>query len=221
MLTIDNLVVENAPALAGLLSAISVVGIVEQMGNGGLIFTDTATELTISPNGIELRDGRANGPSMGITFEGLMSPERRVMDLQGVVSPLNILNGIGGALFARRGEGLFGFSYLLSGPMQRPNTEVNPLSILPPFRMHFMAGHVCDFDRQEGPCADMQGHLADLNPARRQSGQQRRIKMQRRSGRRNRAWRFGKHGLIIVLILDIGRPLGGNIGRQWHCAGLV
>ncbi len=147
LLTIENLVVENAPALAGLLSAISVVGIVEQMGNGGLSFTETSTELTISPKGFALRDGRANGPSMGITFEGLISPERGVMDLQGVVSPLNILNGIGGALFARRGEGLFGFSYRLSGPMQRPNTEVNPLSILTP-------GVFRDIFRREPPVLD-------------------------------------------------------------------
>lgn len=131
-LSIDNLVVENAPALAGLLSAVSVVGILEQMSNGGLSFYETKTDLTISPDGIALRGGRANGPSMGITFEGLVSPARGYMDLQGVISPLNIFNGIGGALFARRGEGLFGFSYRMAGAVKTPQVQVNPLSILTP-----------------------------------------------------------------------------------------
>ncbi len=131
-LSIDNLVVTNAPTLAGLLSAISVVGILEQMANGGLSFGTTEANLTLSPDGIMISEGRANGPSMGVTFEGLVSPARDRMDLQGVISPLNILNGIGGALFARRGEGLFGFSYRLFGPLKTPRTEVNPLSILTP-----------------------------------------------------------------------------------------
>ena len=129
---INDLVVRDAPALAELLSALSIVGMLEQMAVGGLLFATVESQMTLSPDGLTLVEGRANGPSMGITFEGLVSPPRGVMDLQGVVSPIYLVNGIGGALFARRGEGLFGMSYRMSGPLRDPNIQVNPLSILAP-----------------------------------------------------------------------------------------
>jgi hypothetical protein len=57
---------------------------------------------------------------------------RRRFDMQGVVSPLYMVNGLVGALFAPRREGLFGFSYRLTGTAQNSNVSVNPLSILTP-----------------------------------------------------------------------------------------
>jgi hypothetical protein len=52
--------------------------------------------------------------------------------MEGVVSPLYMINGLAGALFAPRGEGLFGFSYRLTGTAGQSNVTVNPLSILTP-----------------------------------------------------------------------------------------
>jgi hypothetical protein len=102
------------------------------MATGGITFTDTIVDLNIAPAGLTLREGRSIGPSMGITYEGTVAPAQGVMDIQGVVSPLYLLNGIGGIFSARRGEGLFGFNYRLSGAMRQPQTTVNPLSILTP-----------------------------------------------------------------------------------------
>ena len=51
--------------------------------------------------------------------------------MQGVISPVYLLNGIG-ALFSKRGEGLFGFNYSLRGKASDPDVGVNPLSILTP-----------------------------------------------------------------------------------------
>ena len=51
--------------------------------------------------------------------------------MQGVISPIYMLNGIGAAL-TREGEGLFGFSYRLGGSSDDPSVSVNPLSILTP-----------------------------------------------------------------------------------------
>jgi hypothetical protein len=53
------------------------------------------------------------------------------MALQGVVSPVYLVNGIG-AFLTRRGEGLIGFNYQLDGPSSAPRVTVNPLSILTP-----------------------------------------------------------------------------------------
>ena len=60
------------------------------------------------------------------------------MDFRGVVSPVYFLNGIG-SILTRRGEGLFGFNYRMTGPASGPSVGVNPLSILTPgaFRQLF------------------------------------------------------------------------------------
>ncbi|MFZ1339426.1 MAG: hypothetical protein WAS26_10295, partial [Paracoccaceae bacterium] len=74
---------------------------------------------------------RAVGVSLGISFEGAYSSASGRLDMQGVISPIYILNGIG-QIFARKGEGLFGFNYRLTGPAENPSVSVNPLSILTP-----------------------------------------------------------------------------------------
>ena len=51
--------------------------------------------------------------------------------MQGVISPVYLLNGVG-AIFTKRGEGVFGFNYTLSGTADAPEVGVNPLSILTP-----------------------------------------------------------------------------------------
>lgn len=48
-----------------------------------------------------------------------------------MVSPVYLLNGIG-AIFTRKGEGLIGFNYQLTGPSAKPKVSVNPLSALTP-----------------------------------------------------------------------------------------
>jgi hypothetical protein len=53
------------------------------------------------------------------------------MDMQGVVSPFYVLNGIGSFL-TRKGEGLFGMNFTLKGPASAPSVGVNPLSLLTP-----------------------------------------------------------------------------------------
>lgn len=127
----DGNIVET-PGAVQILSAISIVGLVDQMADGGIAFSEIATGLSISPDGITLREGRANGPSLGITFEGVVMPDRNRMDLQGVVSPFYMLNVLPGTLFARRGEGLVGVSYRLAGAPSNPEVQVNPLSLLTP-----------------------------------------------------------------------------------------
>ncbi len=51
--------------------------------------------------------------------------------MQGVITPTYLLNGIGSVL-TRKGEGVFGFNYALSGNAQSPDVWVNPLSALTP-----------------------------------------------------------------------------------------
>ena len=128
---IRDIRVRKTSALAELLSAISVVGLLEQLNGTGILFTDASAEFILAPQAIEVTRGSATGASLGVTMEGLYGTQTKRLALQGVISPVYLLNGIGAAL-TRRGEGLFGFNYALGGTADNPSVQVNPLSILTP-----------------------------------------------------------------------------------------
>jgi hypothetical protein len=123
--------IRDAPALASLLDAISVVGLLAQMGGQGLLFTDVEAQFRLTPDQVIVTQSSVVGPGLGISLDGIYSQGTRRMDFQGVVSPLFLINGIG-AIFTRPGEGLIGFYFNLRGPVDNPSVSVNPLSALTP-----------------------------------------------------------------------------------------
>jgi hypothetical protein len=126
-----SLRVTNAPVLAELLNAISVIGLLEQMDQSGLLFNRADAEFRLTPDAIELTRAAAVGASLGVSMAGVYVSEGKRLRMQGVISPIYLVNGIG-ALFSRPGEGLFGFNYQLGGTTDDPSVSVNPLSILTP-----------------------------------------------------------------------------------------
>ena len=128
---IGTLRVQNASVLAELLSAISVVGILEQLNGSGLMFTEADVEFRLTPDAVEVTRGSAIGASLGVSMAGVYQNGSKKLSLQGVISPIYLLNGIG-AFLTRRGEGLFGFNYKIGGTADDPRISVNPLSILTP-----------------------------------------------------------------------------------------
>ena len=129
---IADLRVVDAPALASLLQTLSVVGILEQLTGEGLFFPSVEADFTLRPTDILVRRASAVGPSMSITADGRYDVATGRVDLEGVISPIYLVNGLFGALFARRDEGLFGFTYRMTGLASDPDVSVNPLSILTP-----------------------------------------------------------------------------------------
>jgi hypothetical protein len=131
-LTIQNPRLRNAPAMAELLNAISVVGLLEQLSDTGINLGQVEADFSLTPRAVTLTRGSAVGPSLGISMDGIYDMRERQFEMQGVVSPFYVVNGLLGALFAPRREGLFGFSYRLTGSPEDTNVAVNPLSILTP-----------------------------------------------------------------------------------------
>lgn len=129
--TFTRMRVQDAPALAELLSAVSVVGLLEQMNGEGLAFNNGEVDFILTPQAVEITQGSAVGASLGISFAGLYLTDGGRLDLQGVISPIYLVNGLG-QIFSRRGEGLFGFNYRLSGTADSPAVSVNPLSVFTP-----------------------------------------------------------------------------------------
>lgn len=138
--TIRRFRVKYGSVMADLLSAISVIGLLDQLAGDGIVFEHAEAQFLITPNTIDIQKGSAIGASMGVSVEGLYHSDSGLLDLRGVVSPIYMLNGIG-AILTRKGEGLFGFAYRLTGDANKPDVSVNPLSILTPgmFRDLFRA----------------------------------------------------------------------------------
>lgn len=128
---ISDVRVRDANVLAELLSAISVVGLLEQLDGEGLVFNEVDGEFLLTPNAVQITRGSAIGASLGVSVAGVYQTGSGKLAMEGVISPIYMLNGIG-ALLTKRGEGVFGFNYSLRGTAQDPQVDVNPLSILTP-----------------------------------------------------------------------------------------
>lgn len=139
-LNVTDTSLQDAPAIAALLNAMSVVGLLDEMQGSGIRFREVEAAFRLTPTTLTLTQASAIGPSMGLSMDGTFDLANRVLDMRGVISPLYVLNGIGSFL-TRKGEGLIGFNYTLRGPTTAPQVAVNPMSALTPglFRELFRA----------------------------------------------------------------------------------
>lgn len=130
-LTGKKIRIRGAPAMADLLGAISGIGLLEQLNGQGIVFADYQVRFRLTPRQVIITSGSAVGASMGVSMDGVYNLGPSTLDIQGVISPIYFLNAIG-RIFTRRGEGLFGFNYRMTGKAADPKVRVNPLSILTP-----------------------------------------------------------------------------------------
>ena len=131
VLQLANFRVRKTSILAELLSAVSVIGLLEQLNGTGIQFNKAEVDFLLTPEAVEVQRGSAIGASLGVSMAGVYQSGNGKLAMQGVVSPIYLLNGIG-AIFSKRGEGLLGFNYSLRGSADAPEIAVNPLSILTP-----------------------------------------------------------------------------------------
>ncbi|MFK7870289.1 MAG: DUF3971 domain-containing protein [Roseobacter sp.] len=130
-LRVTDLRIIEAPAIAALLNAISIVGLVNELSGDGIFFSEVLADFRLTANRITLRRASAEGASMGLSMDGVYQTDTGRLQLQGVISPVYLINRIGTA-FTRAGEGLFGFNYAITGTVDNPQVSVNALSALAP-----------------------------------------------------------------------------------------
>ena len=130
-LNVKNTRVKDAPAMAALLNAASIIGLLDEMSGQGIQFTNVEALFRLGPQRLNLVRSSAVGPSIGLSMDGVYDMNSGQMDMRGVISPLYLLNVVGSAL-TRKGEGLIGFNYRLRGTSKTPRVQVNPLSALAP-----------------------------------------------------------------------------------------
>lgn len=130
-LRIADTALVDGPTAAKLVAAVSVIGATEELEGKGIRFSDVRAEFVLDRRQIDLMSASATGPSLGVSLDGIVDLANRRLNLQGVVSPLYFLNRIG-SFMTRRGEGLFGAHYTVTGPLNSPRLAVNLLSVLTP-----------------------------------------------------------------------------------------
>ncbi|HYD19672.1 MAG TPA: AsmA-like C-terminal domain-containing protein [Patescibacteria group bacterium] len=146
--SLNNFKINDAPVIAKLLNAMSLVGMLQMMSNNGIAFKKARVNFAWIDKGppqqpqnvrlLKLSDGKTFGSSLGLTFEGLIDNWKNVYDLEGTIVPasgvskfLNIIPIVGTILTAG-GEGIFAATYKIKGTKDDPQVSVNPLSALAP-----------------------------------------------------------------------------------------
>ena len=138
-ITGESFYVLNAPAFARLLSLASLSGIEELLSQSGISFEALNLPFELSAQEIRLLDGEMSGPSLGLTLRGSIDRPAKHIDLQGTLVPAYTLNSLlgdipllGPMLIGREGEGIFGVTFLVRGPVGDVEIVTNPLSVLTP-----------------------------------------------------------------------------------------
>lgn len=142
-ITIDSFKVVNAPVLAQLVSALSLPGLLQLMGNEGLSFSRAQAqfEWKIRESGTSyvFRQGRTSGNSLGLTFDGVVDKTRNTLDISGTIVPVSEVNSllsniplVGDILTGGSDGGILAATYSVKGNADRPQVMVNPLAALAP-----------------------------------------------------------------------------------------
>ena len=139
---ITNFRVVDAPALAQLIGAMSLPGIMATLDGEGLSFSklEAKFDWLYRKRGalLVLKDGRTSGNALGLTFDGVFDNAAQKVDVSGTIIPLSGINKAIGSIpllgdILTGGTGaVFAATYSMKGDSQEPDISVNPLSVLTP-----------------------------------------------------------------------------------------
>ena len=131
--------VAKAPILARLLTLASLTGISDLVTGRGIHFSRLDIPFAMQSSRLTISNARAVGSEIGISANGKIDLEGDGTRLEGTVVPAYTLNSlvgriplVGWILTGGEGGGIFAVDYLLSGPLDNPKIQVNPLSALAP-----------------------------------------------------------------------------------------
>ncbi len=136
---IEGFRVRNAPAVARLLQAMSLYGLLEMAQGPGLGFTRAVAPFELGDDVMTLDNARAYSASLGFTAKGRINLDTHVADIDGTVIPAYFFNSLLGRLpligklfSPEKDGGLLAVSYSISGNLDDPHVGVNPLSAFTP-----------------------------------------------------------------------------------------
>lgn len=138
-LTVESFSILNAPVFAKVMQGLTLYGVGEATTGPGLDFSTLDAPFTLSGDTLTLNDARAYSSSLGFTAAGTVGLNGGGLHLNATIIPAYALNSLPGkipvvgSLFtAEKGGGLFALGAHITGPLNNPDVDVNPLSALTP-----------------------------------------------------------------------------------------
>ena len=105
----------------------------------GIGFARLSAKLVQTEQRIEIVEALAGGGSIGITARGWVERKTDVAEIEGTAVPAYTLNRVIGAIpllgtiiTGGQNEGVVAADFRITGPLERPEVSVNPLSALAP-----------------------------------------------------------------------------------------
>jgi hypothetical protein len=149
-LVVKDFTMVNQPLLARLFSAGSLTGLGDLMGGDGMTMDELNMPFTSKNSVLGVNNARAVGRAIGASADGYIDRPKGVVALKGSLVPAYGLNSIvsnvpvlGDILASRKGEGIFGITYSLTGNAEHPELSTNPLSMLTPgILRRIFEGHI-------------------------------------------------------------------------------
>jgi hypothetical protein len=136
---IEDFRIRDAPALAKLLQAMTLYGVMDALRGPGIGFTKLVAPFRLTDDALDLSDARVFSSSLGMTMKGRLDLAAQRIDMQGTIVPAYFFNSLlgnvplVGRLFSpERGGGVFAASYTLRGRLDDPDVSINPLAALTP-----------------------------------------------------------------------------------------
>jgi len=139
LLTLEDFLLREDPAVAESLEKETESKLREYVGEDGIDFSEAHLPFTLRDGVIDIDDGRANGPEVGITLEGQIDRALTRINMNGVIVPAYFFNSllgniplIGDIFTGGSGGGLFALTYRVEGDASDPDISVSALSALMP-----------------------------------------------------------------------------------------
>jgi hypothetical protein len=152
--TIDDVVVRNSPALAKLLQAITLYGLVDVLRGPGMSFSHVIVPFHYDGRDLGVDSAHAFNASLGLTANGRIEASSGQISMTGTIVPAYFFNSmlgrlpLVGKLFSpEKGGGVFAAQFGLRGPINDPIVSINPISALTPGFLREVFGI---FDRSGG-----------------------------------------------------------------------
>ena len=139
LLIIDNFKVKQVPVLAKLLSLASLQGIADLLTGEGIRFTDFEMKFQNKKGLMTIDEMYSIGPAVSVLMSGYIE-DKKLVSLRGTLVPATTINRsissiplLGKILIGDKvGEGVFGVSFKIKGPLKNLKTTVNPIKSLTP-----------------------------------------------------------------------------------------
>jgi hypothetical protein len=139
VLDIDNFTLVKQTFISRLFSAGSLTGVSDLLSGDGISIENLDVPFASKNNVISVKEARMRGRALGATADGYIDRPKNVIALKGSLIPAYGLNSIisnvpvlGDLLASKKGEGIFGVTYSVTGSADDMTIEKNPLSMITP-----------------------------------------------------------------------------------------